>query len=138
MFKLYTFTLKDMMTIDKEDDVLSVNDSDDETMATIDTTIVTHGESDDAVVTSIARTEERHKGGESETPKRANKAKVVNRKARPKKSQKKGSDDTNKSKKNQNKTNKRQNETQDKTKSIPGSEGNEEGNAKRDANKTKV
>jgi len=130
MFKLYTFTLKDMMTIDKEDDVLSVNDSDDETIATIDATIVTHGESDDAVVNSIERVEERHKEGESETPKRANKSKVVNRKARPKKAQKKGSDETNRSKKNKNKTNKTQNEKQNKTKSIPGSEGNAERNAK--------
>ena len=80
------------MAISDEDDVVSVNDSYDETQTSIDATVVTLGKSNDVVMGSIERADELNKDTESETtecertecetPKRANKTKSVKAKAK--------------------------------------------------------
>ena len=127
-----------MMAISDEDDVVSVNDSDDEAQTTIDATVVTPGKSNDVVMGSIERADKLNKDRESETtecertkcetPKRAKKTKSV--KAKAKKTQKKGGPKSNKCKNNKAKG-LENNTPQKKAKSIPGSEVN-------DARTTKV
>lgn len=129
-----------MMAISDEDDVVSVNDSDDETQTTFYATVVTPGKSNDVVMDSIERADRLNKDRESETtecertecetPKRAKKTKSVKAKTKAKKTQKKGGPKSNKCKNNKAKG--LENNTPHKNaKSIPGSEVN-------DAKTTKV
>ena len=83
---------------DSEHNVLEVEDTDDDTVTTVDTTIVTTDKCDDEVVVSNEEAEKINKEVENETPKRANKNKLVKHKVLPKKSQQKDRKKTNQSK----------------------------------------
>jgi len=80
---------------DSEDNVLVVEDTDNETVTIVDTTVIATDKSDDEVVVSNEEAEKINKEVENETPKRANKNKLVKHKLLPKKSQQKNRKKTN-------------------------------------------